>query len=117
MGSRENIDAARILDETSEFINSLANMQGIPDVKIEASAYIAKIKEVRRLVLTPENTWEGMRLRINTLHMALQEKPLSEKLGYALCPEGILNAYREADISSEAAVAQLKDLIQEGGNA
>ena len=114
MGSRKNIDAAKIIDEACKFINSLANIQGVPDVKVEAAAYIAKLNQVRGVVLTPDNTWEGMRLRVNALHMKLQEKPLSEKLGYSNSPGGILNAYREGDIPWGAAIAQLNDLINEG---
>jgi len=43
--------------------------------------------------------WEEKREQLNKLHQELQHKPESEKKGYSLHPGGILNAYREADIS------------------
>jgi len=54
------------------------------------------------------NEWEDKRQKLNELFKELQQKPDSEKMGYSLSPGGILNAYREADISFEEA----KDALQ-----
>lgn len=54
------------------------------------------------------NKWEEKREELNKLHAELQQKPDSEKRGYSLCPGGILNAYREADISFNEAIDALQ---------
>jgi hypothetical protein len=53
--------------------------------------------------------WNSMRNELNELHQRLQEKPDSEKMGYACCPGGILNAYREADITFKQAVKAIEE--------
>jgi hypothetical protein len=58
--------------------------------------------------VTVANEWEEKRSLINELHRQLQEKPDSEKQGYSLHPGGILNAYREADISFQEALDALQ---------
>lgn len=54
------------------------------------------------------NEWEEKRSLINELHRQLSEKPESEKKGYALHPGGILNAYREADVTFKEALDALQ---------
>ncbi len=53
--------------------------------------------------------WEQMRNQLNELHKKLQQKPDSEKMGYAVCPGGILNAYRECDITFQQAVRAIEE--------
>jgi len=53
--------------------------------------------------------WEQMRNELNELHQRLEQKPDSEKIGYACCPGGILNAYREADITFAQAVKAIEE--------
>jgi hypothetical protein len=53
--------------------------------------------------------WNSMRNELNELHQRLQEKPDSEKMGYAVCPGGILNAYREGDITFKQAVKAIEE--------
>lgn len=55
--------------------------------------------------------WFDMRKEINDLHGLLLQKPDSERMGYIISPGGILNAYREADISFDIAVKQIESLI------
>ena len=50
-----------------------------------------------------------MRAERIALHQRLEEKPDSEKMGYACCPGGILNAYREADITFKQAVKAIEE--------
>jgi hypothetical protein len=47
--------------------------------------------------------WEQKRQDLNKLHRELQNKPEEAKMGYQLSVGGILNAYREGDISFEDA--------------
>ena len=49
------------------------------------------------------NEWEQKREEINRLLRELQLKPIEAKRGYQLSVGGILNAYREGDISFEDA--------------
>jgi hypothetical protein len=53
--------------------------------------------------------WNSMLNELNELHTRLEQKPDSEKMGYACCPGGILNAYREADITFAQAVKAIED--------
>jgi hypothetical protein len=53
--------------------------------------------------------WKQMRNQLNELHKKLQQKPDSEKMGYAVCPGGILNAYREADITFKQTVKAIEE--------
>ena len=51
--------------------------------------------------------WGGLTDALNFLHSKLQRKPRRIRSPYQLSPSGILNAYREGDISFKRA---LKDL-------
>lgn len=57
-----------------------------------------------------DTKWEAMRTEINDLHKNLAQNPDSEKMGFSLSPGGILNAYRECDISFDRAVELLEEL-------
>lgn len=46
--------------------------------------------------------------QINDLHQKLQDKPEKDKLGYQISVGGILNAYREGDLSFDATCNLLK---------
>jgi len=46
---------------------------------------------------------------VNELHGVLQEKPDDKKLPFQRSPGGILNAYREGDLSFDDAVMHLED--------
>lgn len=52
--------------------------------------------------------WDQKREQINRLHRELQKKPDSEKILHWCTPAGILNAYREGDLSFADAVQELK---------
>lgn len=58
-----------------------------------------------------ENTWEIMRNEINNLHKKLSQKPNNEKMGYSISIGGVLNAYREGDISFDRAKEVLTGLV------
>lgn len=53
--------------------------------------------------------WDGLKDALNFLHSKLQRKPRHIRSGYQLSPSGILNAYREGDISFKRAVKDLED--------
>ena len=53
--------------------------------------------------------WKQMRNQLNELHEKLSQKPENEKMGFAFCPGGVLNAYREGDITFERAVEVLNE--------
>lgn len=55
------------------------------------------------------SNWNAMRREMNDLHKRISQKPDSEKMGFAVCPGGILNAYREGDVSFNDAVAALNE--------
>jgi hypothetical protein len=50
--------------------------------------------------------WDTMADEVHELIVRLRQKP--EKRGYQLSPGGILNAYREGDITFEEAVANIE---------
>jgi len=52
--------------------------------------------------------WEEKVEQLNKLHTELQQKPDSEKKGYSLHPGGILNAFREGDLSFREAILELQ---------
>lgn len=52
--------------------------------------------------------WEEKIEQLNKLHTEVQQKPDSEKKGYSLHPGGILNAYREGDLSFKEAILELQ---------
>lgn len=55
--------------------------------------------------ISKRNDWEQMALEVNALVKRLARKPT--KIGYQFSPQGILNAYREGDISFARAVRDL----------
>ncbi len=57
---------------------------------------------------TESEFWEKRIDEVNRLHAELQKKPDHLKKGYALAPAGILNAYREGDLSFDEAVKFLQ---------
>ena len=64
--------------------------------------------------LLPSTEAEALALRtmFNRLHRLMLEQPF--KMGYQISPGGILNAYREGDVSFEDAAAHLERMIAEG---
>ena len=54
--------------------------------------------------------WDKKTEQLNKLHVELQHKPAAEKKGYSLRPGGILNAYREGDLSFDEAIEELQKL-------
>ena len=52
--------------------------------------------------------WEEKVEQVNKLHTELQQKPEAEKKGYSRHPGGVLNAYREGDLSFDEAVQELQ---------
>lgn len=70
----------------------------------------AKSDEQDQSEVTKETEmWDSMRKELNELHERLKGKPDGEKMGYAGCPGGVLNAYREADITFEQAVKAIEE--------
>jgi hypothetical protein len=55
-------------------------------------------------ILTEEEFWDRLVALENSCHELLQFKPKTLKKGYVLIPGGILNAYREGDLSFDEAV-------------
>lgn len=53
--------------------------------------------------------WDEKREQVNALILELQQKPDREKIGYPLVAGGILNAYREGDVTYDVAVSQLEE--------
>lgn len=60
------------------------------------------------------NIWQEKREQLNKLHKELLLKPKEEKMGFSISPGGILNAYREADVSFKHAVESLDLYYQIG---
>lgn len=54
-----------------------------------------------------ERDWDALVVALNELHSVVQRKPRSKKIGFALNPGGILNAYREGDLTFNQAVKHL----------
>lgn len=52
--------------------------------------------------------WDEKVEELNKLHRELQEKPQGERKGFILSVGGILNAYREGDLSFKDACNLLK---------
>jgi hypothetical protein len=52
--------------------------------------------------------WQQMIQEVNALNRRLQKKPRELKLGYQCSSGGILNAYREGNLTFRGAVAALK---------
>jgi hypothetical protein len=57
--------------------------------------------------------WYGLTDAANAIRTLLNRKPRSRRLGYRVCPGGILNAYREGDLSFSRAVRAIERLIKE----
>ena len=53
--------------------------------------------------------WDALVTAVSELHGVLQEKPDDKKLPFQRSPGGILNAYREGDLSFDDAVMHLED--------
>jgi hypothetical protein len=54
--------------------------------------------------------WKDKVEELNRLHQELQQKPETEKRGYSFSVGGVLNAYREGDLSFEEAKAVFQRL-------
>lgn len=61
----------------------------------------------------PRTDWDQMAIEMNALVARLQKKPKEARRGFQLSPGGILNAYREGDVSFKKAVALLKRLAKQ----
>lgn len=53
--------------------------------------------------------WEALVTAVNELHSIIQRKPKRFRRALQLTPDGILNAYREGDISFDKAVHELNE--------
>jgi hypothetical protein len=53
--------------------------------------------------------WNSKREELNKLLKELQQKPQSEIIGHIKTPPGILNAYREGDVSFNDAIKELRE--------
>ncbi len=59
-----------------------------------------------------ERDWKALVAAVNELHALVQRKPRSERNGFQLSPGGILNAYREGDVTFKQAVKHLENWAQ-----
>ncbi len=103
-----NISKARMVDNVIEFIQLFA--EAFPEIKDKSGPVIDELREIRKALLIPSNTWDDLLQKVNELHAKLQNKPDSEKRGYSHTPGGILNAYREGDISFDDAVKAINTI-------
>lgn len=55
-----------------------------------------------------ERDWSAIVSTVNELMAILKRKPCSAKLGVQLSPGGILNGYREGDLTFNQAVKKLQ---------
>jgi len=55
-----------------------------------------------------DTDWRGIVVGVNVLMRVLKNKPTYLKIGYLLHPSGILNAYREGDLTFNQAVKELE---------
>jgi hypothetical protein len=60
--------------------------------------------------ISERTDWEAMKEEVTALVLRLQQKPDKLKLGFQVSAEGILNAYREGDISFADAADLLENL-------
>lgn len=60
-----------------------------------------------------DTDWNVKRRQVGEMVKQLQSKPESERMGYAVCPGGFLNAYREGDLSFSDAVAAIEKWASE----
>ena len=68
-----------------------------------AAALRVKGHDLCELSESPEGEWSELVARLNMLRKRLDEKPRELRMGYPLQPGGILNAYREGDLSFDEA--------------
>ena len=59
-----------------------------------------------------EQYYKELRNRLNNIHTELSEKPEEYKMPYSLTIGGILNAYREGDVSFKNAVNDIKSAVE-----
>lgn len=55
-----------------------------------------------------EKDWDALVTAVNELHSLVQRKPRNKRTAFQLSPGGILNAYREGDVTFKQAVRHLK---------
>lgn len=55
-----------------------------------------------------KKNWDALVVAVNELHSIVQRKPRDEKGPFQLSPGGILNAYREGDVTFKQAVKHLE---------
>ena len=55
-----------------------------------------------------KRNWTALIEEINKKHALLKRKPRRLKLGYQISPEGILNAFREGDLTFKQAADSLR---------
>jgi len=56
--------------------------------------------------------WAALAAAANVINAKLKRKPRRFKLGYQLSPGGILNAFREGDLTFKQAVRAIELLIR-----
>ncbi|MFA6406740.1 MAG: hypothetical protein WCW34_04455 [Patescibacteria group bacterium] len=59
-----------------------------------------------------ERDWKALVNAVNELHALVQHKPRNERVPFQLSPGGILNAYREGDLTFKQAIKHLKNWAQ-----
>lgn len=55
-----------------------------------------------------ERDWNVLVAALNELHSIVERKPKHLRLGFRFSPAGILNAYREGDLTFNQSVQQLE---------
>lgn len=55
-----------------------------------------------------EIDWDALVVAVNILHALVQRKPRSKRIPFQLSPSGILNAYREGDVTFNQAVKHIE---------
>lgn len=55
-----------------------------------------------------ETDWDALVSSVNKAHSLLRRKPRSRRAAFPTSPGGILNAYREGDVSFKQAVRHLE---------
>ena len=69
----------------------------------------SRLEELYRKKSRDKTDWPALTEQMNVLHAKLQKKPRKIRLGHICNPGGILNAYREGDLSFDQAVKAMKD--------
>lgn len=62
--------------------------------------------------MKPTIDWDELVNQVNDLHGMLAEKPRQLRIGYQCSPGGILNAYREGDLTFNEAVKEIEQLAR-----